>query len=253
MLKIAFLMGLVLMMAACSTKTGPAEAYKDETPRQIFEGAEADMLKGSYSDAIKRFEALEVQYPLEKEAELAEIHLVYAYYRKEDYALAEAAATRFIQVYPTSQHTAYIYLLKGLSDYYQEQGVLDRLFSIDLAKRDLEPLRKAFFDFSALVDNFPNSPYAPAAYQYMVYLRNLMAKHQFQLAQFYNERKAYVATIDRATLLVTHYQGAPVIPEALVLMAQAYQKLHLTQQQQEVIDLLQYNYPDSSYLKEARG
>ncbi len=136
------LLGMTVVLSSCSTKVGPAEAYKGETPKQIFDAGEGDMRKGDYTEAIKRFEALDVQYPLEKEAEVAELHLIYAYYRKEEYAMAEAAANRFTRVHPMSAHTDYAYFIEGLSDYYQNQGALDRMFDIDLAKRDVAPLKK---------------------------------------------------------------------------------------------------------------
>lgn len=234
---------MITLLSACSTKTGPAEAYRGETPKQIFEAGELDMQKGDYSEAIKRFEALDVQYPLERETELAEAQLVYAYYRKEEYPMAVAAADRFTRLHPMSQYTDYVYFIEGLSEYFQNQGVLDRVFSVDLAKRDLLPMKKAFFDFSAIVDRFPSSHYAPVAYQYMIYLRNIMAKHQLQLAQFYFDRKAYVAAINRANSLLLHYQGAPSVPKALVLMKKAYHALGLQQEENDTVALLQYNYP----------
>lgn len=247
---LAVLFSWMLILSACATKIGPAEAYRGETPQQIFAAGEANAKKGDFNEAIKRFEALEVQYPLEKEAELAAVHLIYAYYRKEEYAQAEAAAARFIREHPISAYTDYAYFMQGLADYYQHQGILDRIFGVDLAKRDVTPLKKAYAEFAAIVEQFPQSRYAPAAYQYMIYLRNILARHQLQVAEFYFKRKAYVAAIDRATGVIKNYQGAPSIPAALVVIAQAYQKLGLTQQYQAVVHLLNYNYPHSSYSQE---
>lgn len=246
-----FLAGLAVVSSSCTTKVGPAEAYKGETPKQIFDAGETDMRNGDFSEAIKRFEALDVQYPLERETELAEVHLIYAYYRKEEFAMADAAAGRFIRQHPLSPYTDYAYMVQGLSDYYQNQGALDRIFSIDLAKRDLAPIKKAYTDFSAIVSNFPESPYAPAAYQYMIYLRDLLARHQLQLAQFYYERKAYVAAVNRANLVIKNYEGAPSVPDALVVMVKSYRGLHLPLQEGQAMEILRYNFPDSSYTREA--
>ena len=248
-----FLMLMTVLLSACAAKTGPAEAYHGESPKQIFEAGEADMQKGDFSEAIKRFEALDVQYPLEQETEFAEVQLIYAYYRKEEYPMASAAADRFIRLHPMSQHTAYVYYIQGLSEFYQNQGVLDRVFSVDLAKRDLKPLKKAFEDFSAIVNRFPDSRYAPPSYQYMVYLRNSFAKHQLQVAEFYFERKAYVAAINRANGVLQHYQGAPSVPKALVLMVKAYRILGLAAEEKAALNLLEYNYPNSAYVREARS
>ncbi len=250
---VALLAGIALALSSCATKVGPSEAYKGETPSEIFENAEADMDKGDFTEAIKRFEALQVQYPLNLEARLAELQLVYAYYRKEEYGMAQAGAARFIRQHPMSENTDYAYFMQALSYLYENQGNIDRIFGIDLAKRDLVGAKKAFSEFATLVDRFPNSRYAPAAYQYMIYIRNMLARHQLQLAKFYYDRAAYVACVNRANQVIRYYQGAPVVPDALVIMAKAYRAMHLTQQEKDIIKVIQYNYPNSSYVREAQG
>jgi outer membrane protein assembly factor BamD len=238
---VSLMMCLPFILSACTTKVGPAEAYKGETPRQIFENGEADMQKGDFTEAIKRFEALGVQYPLNSETELAELQIIYAYYRKEEFATAASAAARFIREHPLNKHTDYALFMQGLSEFYQNQGGIDQLVGIDLAKRDLTMAKKAFSEFSTLVTRFPDSVYAPAAYQYMIHLRNMLARHQLQLAEFYYERKAYVAAINRANQVVRHYQGSPLVVDALKIMAKSYRALHLAEQEKEVVRLMEYN------------
>ena len=41
------------------------------------------------------------------------------------------------------------------------------------------------------------------------------------------------------------------MPTALVIMAKSYRALHLTQNQKEVVEVLQYNYPNSNYVRDA--
>jgi outer membrane protein assembly factor BamD len=72
-------------------------------------------------------------------------------------------------------------------------------------------------------------------------LRNLLAKHQLQLAEFYFDRKAYLAAVNRASGLVLHYQGAPSVPAALHLMVRSYRILGLKQEEKATLALLQYN------------
>ena len=42
-----------------------------------------------------------------------------------DHASAEAAADRYIHSYPASPHVDYAYYMRGLSNYYQNMGVLN--------------------------------------------------------------------------------------------------------------------------------
>ena len=242
---------LVSLLTACSTTQDPATAYKNQTAEQIFQEGEKELRSNNYQDAIKHYEALDVQYPFGPHEEMLQLHSIYAYYMAGDYASAEAAADRFIHAHPTSRHTDYAYYMRGLSNYYQNLGIFEKVFAIDLATRDLGQIKKSYKDFSELVYLFPNSYYAPAAHQYMMYLRNLLANHELEVAQYYFGRKAYVAAANRATLVVRHYEGSPAVPEALVVMAQSYRAMHLKTNEDEVLKVLQYNYPDSVYWQKA--
>jgi outer membrane protein assembly factor BamD len=240
-----------LALTSCATSTDPADAYKGESANQIFRKGEEALADKSYQEAIKRYEALEVQYPLERNTETAQLQIIYAYYMNSDYASAEAAADRFIHSHPTNPHVDYAYYMRGLSNYYQNLGVFERLFAVNLATRDLSQVKKSYLDFAAVDKLYPHGPYAAAAHQYMVYLRNILAKHELDVAEYYYSREAYVASADRANLLVRHYQGAPTIPDGLVLMTKSYRKLNLTENANDSLRVLQYNYPNSRYVQEA--
>lgn len=233
---------LFCFLTSCAGTIDPSDMYKGETAKQIFAEGEKSLRNKSYREAIKHYEALSVQYPLLPETETAMLHLVYAYYMNSDYPSAEAQANQFIQMYPVSPHVDYVYYLRGVANYYQNLGVFERLFTVDLSKRDLTQIKKAYADFAVIVHLFPKSKYAPAAHQYMVYLRNLLAKHQLDIAQYYFIKNAYVASANRASLVVRHFEGSPYVQDALLLMLSCYEKLHLTQNALEVKKVLQYNY-----------
>ena len=52
-----------------------------------------------------------------------------------------------------------------------------------------------------------------------------MATHELQTAQFYFERGAMVAVINRVTYLLEHYDGTTKVPNALAMLARAYSTL----------------------------
>lgn len=243
--------GFSFILSGCAGTTDPADAYKGESAEVIFQRGEAALRDRSYAEAIKRFEALDVQYPFGRNTEIAQLHIIYAYYMKSDFALAEAAAARFVYAHPASSHVDYALYMRGLSNYYQNLGVFERFFSVDLATRDLSQIKKSYDDFAELVERHPNSQYAAPAHQYMIYLRNVIAEHELQIGQFYYRRGAYVAAANHANLVVRQYQGAPVVPDALVLMVKSYRGLNLPQNANEALTVLKYNYPDSDYVKKA--
>lgn len=250
-LLLIFLIVFPLFITACSTTTEPSEMYRGQSPEYIFQQGEQALRKKRYEEAIKRFEALDVQYPYDPNAERAQYQIIYAYYMSGDYASAESAADRFIQCHPTSCHVDYALFMRGISNYFQNLGVFERVFAVDLATRDLCQIKKSFNDFSEIYHTYPNSCYAPAAHQYMVYLRNILACHELSVARYYYSRCAFIAAASRANLVVRHYEGSPSVPEALVLMTKSYRRLGLNQNANESLQVLQYNYPNSSCVREA--
>jgi outer membrane protein assembly factor BamD len=147
-------------------------------------------------------------------------------------------------LHPAYEHVDYAYFMRGMSDFYKNMGILERVFTVDLSTRDLTQIRKSYFDFSELTEHFPNSVYTPPAHQYMIYLRNLLASHALDTAQFYYDRKAYLAAANRASNVVAHYEGAPAVGDALALMAKSYHKLGMKKEEQDALLVLKYNYPN---------
>lgn len=232
-------------LTACGSATDPSEAYKGETQQQIYQAGKVSLQDKNYSEAIKRFEALDVQYPFGSNTESAQFYLIYAYYMKDEHALSVAAADRFIRLHPTNPHVDYAYYMRGLANYYQNLGLIERFFAIDLATRDLTQIQKSYRDFNDVTRQYPNSIYAPSAHQYTVYLRNIMAAHELHVANYYYERKAYLAAANRANDLVLHFEGAPSTEGALVVMAKSYHELGLTKMEQDALAVLRSNYPSN--------
>lgn len=235
-------------ITACSTTNEPSEAYKGQSTQQIFAEGKKSLVGNNYSDAIKHFEALDVQYPYGKETERAQLYLIYAYYMKEDYALSVAASDRFIRLHPTNPNVDYAYYMRGIANYKQSIGILERIFSVDLATRDLQLIKKSYASFNELLIHFPRSVYAAATQQYLVYLRNIIADHELQVGQYYYDRQAYTAAANRASNVVAHYQGSPAVVNALALMAKSYHQLGLTKLEQDALLVLKYNYPDAKVI-----
>ncbi|OGT54639.1 MAG: hypothetical protein A3F43_04275 [Gammaproteobacteria bacterium RIFCSPHIGHO2_12_FULL_42_10] len=230
------------LLTACATSKDEAGAYPDETASQIYQHGKTALHDQSYSEAIKRFEALDIQYPSDSKTELGDLDLIYAYYMKEEYVLAIASATRFIQLYPADAHVDYAYYLRGLAEYKKNMGFFEKVFSLDFSTRDLTDIKQAYHDFDSVVTEFPRSVYAASAYQYVVYLRNVLANYELQVGEYYYARRAYVAAADRASRVIKYFEGAPAVQAALVLLAKSYHELGETKLEQDTLAVMRYNH-----------
>jgi len=216
--------------------------YKGMTAKQLFNESQVSMRGEQYDSAAKRLEALESMYPFSEYAEKAQMDLIYAYYKKEDYASSAATAERFIHLYPRAKHVDYAYYMKGLANFQQTRGTFAKFLPLDESWRDPGTQSQAYSDFSMLIERFPQSQYKANALQRMTYLRNMFAQRELNTAKYYYERKMYVAAAERAAYLVKTYQQAPSSQEALALLYHANMAMGLKQAADDALAVYQATY-----------
>jgi outer membrane protein assembly factor BamD len=78
----------------------------------------------------------------------------------------------------------------------------------------------------------------------MVALRNVMARHEIHVANYYFRRGAYLAAANRGRYVVENFQRTPAVADGLAVMAQGYLILGMDDLAQEAIDTLVLNFPD---------
>ncbi|MGL4565241.1 MAG: outer membrane protein assembly factor BamD, partial [Halioglobus sp.] len=185
-----------------------------------------------------------------KYAEQAQLELIYAHYQAYEHEAAVEAADRFIRLHPQNPNVDYAYYMKGLSAYSIDQDIFDRFVPTEYAERDTSHAKEAFGEFSQLVARFPASPYAADARARMVYLRNMLARHEILVANYYFRRGAYLAATNRGTYVVENFPQTPAVADGLAVMAQGYILLGYDDLARDTIAVLALNYPDHSSLDE---
>ena len=100
------------------------------------------------------------------------------------------------------------------------------------------------------MQRFPKSDYFEDARLRMVFLRNMLAEHELNVATYYMRRGAYVAASNRAREIVEKYQKAPVMPEALLVMAKSYKVMGMDDLMEDTLQVLKLNYPDHPGIEE---
>ena len=245
LIKVLLMLGLLLSLSACKWWGSTDEDYnpfEGKTAKELYTESQKALAKEEYTAAIKRLEALETMYPFNDYAEQAEIDLINAYYKKGDYPSTAATAERFIHLYPRAQRVDYAYYMKALANFQQTRGTLANLLPIDESWRDPGTQSQAYSDFATLIQQFPDTRYKANALQRMIYLRNLFAKRELNVAQYYFERRMYVAAAERASYLIKTYPQAPTAKEALSLLYRSNLALGLGKAADEALTVYQATY-----------
>ena len=154
------------------------------------------------------------------------------------------AADRFIRLHPGDPNVDYAYYMKGLAAYTANEDIFARFVPTDNTKRDTSQAREAFAEFAQLLARFPDSPYAADAEARMIALRNLLARHEINIANYYLRRGAYLAAANRGRYVVENFQRTPAVANGLAVMAQGYILLNMDELAEESIAVLAKNFPD---------
>ena len=234
---------LSALLLACSGDGDENDVIADSGEQQIYEQAQRYLNARNFDLAIRALQALESRYPFGRYAEQAQLELVYAHYGAFEPEAAIEAADRFIRLHPQHPNVDYAYYMKGLATASSSDDLLARFSPTDKTKRETSYAKEAFAEFAQLVSRYPDSPYAPDAKDRMVHLRNLLARHEIHVANYYFRRGAYLAAANRGRFVVENLPRTPAGPEGLAGLAQGFLLRGMDDLAQDAIDTLVLNYP----------
>ena len=236
---------IVAGLVGCGTKE-EVDPTADWSVEQFYAEARKELAKENYLTAIEYYETLESRFPFGKYATQAQIDVAYAYFKFDEPDSALTAIDRFIKLHPRDESVDYAYYLKGVVNFERGGTILDILRERDKSKFDRNLLMTAYNDFKLLVQRFPESKYAADARQRMIYLRDELARSDYDIANFYATREAWVAVANRTRYILQNYQGASVIRSTLELQLQAYRALGMDELARDTERIIELNYPRDS-------
>lgn len=253
-LKLLVLLALALSISACSMFGHKRDSIDTLPVDKLYAKAHDDLINGDYSAATKAYQRLIARFPSGDYNEQAQLDLAYSQYKDNEPDDALSTINRFIKTYPTQKHVDYAYYLRGLINFDRTSGVIERYISRggEQARRDQGYNLQAFDDFSELARRFPDSAYTADARQRMIYLRNVLAQYEINVAEFYLRNQVYVGAADRAQYVVEHYQQAPQTADALAILTRSYLALNQKPQAEQVRKVLALNYPNHPYLTDPK-
>jgi outer membrane protein assembly factor BamD len=241
MRKSSVLVLLVLLTAftACSSK----DKRENMSEQDLYREAQRHLKNENFDLATKDLQLIESRFPFGPFAEQAQLELIYAQFRSGQSEASVTSADRFIRLHPQHPNVDYAYYMKGLSNYEEGTGVLQRFLPADMTERDPGKALQSFEDFRQLLNRFPDSEYGPDARARMTYLRARLARYEVNVANYYFRRKAYLAAANRGRYVVENYQQTEAVPDALAVMVQAYHLLALNDLADGSLLVLRTNFP----------
>jgi outer membrane protein assembly factor BamD len=203
--KVVAVLALACAVASCAAKKTP-------TADEYFQEAAQEMRDGAYQAAAAEYRELLDQYPFSDYSEEAELKIAHAHFLAGQCTEAIAAFSDFQRRHPTSPHLPFVGYLIGQC--YEKQ--------MRPADRDQSASQNAQAYYLAVVQQYPDSPYADLAKARMKYCRERLAEHEILVALFYRKRGNTQAAEYRLLDLVNGFNDTDVAGDALYDLGALY-------------------------------
>ncbi|MFW7339996.1 outer membrane protein assembly factor BamD [Pollutimonas sp. H1-120] len=240
----------VVLIAGCGSIKGETDPTAGWSAERLYQDARTEISAGNWKDARTRLEAVEARYPFGGYAQQSLIDQAYVNWKDDEPEQALAAIDRFQQQYPNHPGTDYMLYLKGLITFTPPSASFTKFTRQDPSERDPKGLRESYESFNELIKRYPDSRYTADAKKRVTWLVSTIAQNEVHVAQYYYERGAYVAAVNRAQTVITDFQGVPIAEKALYIIYLSYDKLGLTELRDDAKRVLDQNFPNSKYYEQ---
>ncbi len=195
--------GLTGLLSGCGLLDYYFLPPPEETAQELYEAGMDSMADKDYSEAVEYFTKLKDRYPFSPFTVDAELALGDAYFLDEEYLMAADAYKEFEALHPAHPEMPYVLYQIGLSNFQMFR-------TIDLRQSNV---RDGLEYFYRVKEQFPESPYAAAAEEYIVKSRSILAQHELYIADFFWRTGRYGAAWKRYSYVVENFPDLPELHE----------------------------------------
>lgn len=231
-----------LLLAACAKDQDP-NAFLDPTEPadKVYNEALANIDAGNYREARKKFQKVDRQHPYSPMARKSQVMNTFLSYRAGDYPEAVSSGRRFVSLYPSDPEAPYALYLVGMSYYRQISDVT----------RDQGMAAKTYQAMNEVVTRYPESEYSEDAKRKMRIAKDQLAGKEMLVGRYYQERKEFIAAVNRFRTVVEKYEDTRHVEEALARLVESYYAMGLTSEAQTAAAVLGHNFPESQWYKDS--
>ncbi len=220
----------LLTLVGCSTRKLP-------TGENYYVKATEEYSQHFYTPAIDDYQKLIDEYPFSPFAEEAELNIGLAYYKSHDYAEAIGAFNDFLRMHPTSKHL-------DIASYYLAMSHYDQIGRPD---QDQTHTELALEQFEIIAQRFPESDFAALSHDQIGICRELLARHDYLIGEFYERRANFRAAESRLAEVLALYPDTPIAPDDLYQLALTLERQGKRYSAAQAFTALEMHFPNTWY------
>lgn len=242
----AFALPVLLCVAALGCASSrvsiTGEVKYGKTAEENYQAGLEELKSESYPEATKFFEHVRTKYPFSKYAALAELAIADIKLAQDRAVEAAEGYAAFVRMHPNHEKADYAAFREGLALW--KDGPSDFLLFPPSHERELKSVRDAAQRLAAFLAKYPASTYRAEAEKLLEQARSRLSEHEWYAAEYYARHERWAGAAGRYAALVKEYPGSRHEVEALLRMADAYEKLDDRFKARQALQQLITRHPD---------
>ena len=230
---------IFLLLFSCSTNEEKLKIIQ-ENDKEIFEKGIQFIEEKKFKESINQFIKINDEFPFSKYSSHSQIYNAYLNFELNKPDQAIVILNDYISMNPNDIFTQYAKYLIAMCYYVK----------VSDPNRDSKFTKIAIEKFKEIIKTNPNSKYAKDAKFKLEYLKNYLARKEFEVGMYYLKNNAPSPAIKRFSVVISDYQGSSIIPQTLYRMYEAFEILKLKNNSEQTYSILKYNFPESKWTKE---
>ena len=230
---------ILLLLFSCSTNE-KTNKIVEEDDKQLFEKGIQFLEEKKFKESIDQFIKISDEFPFSKYSSHSQIYNAYINFELNKTEQTILILNDYISMNPDGLFTEYAEYLIAMCYYVK----------ISDPSRDSKFTKIAIEKFNKITKKYPNSKYAKDAKLKLEYLKNYLARKEFEVGMYYLNNNAPSPALNRFSMILKDYQGSNIIPQTLYRMYEAFEMLKLKDKSDQTYLILKYNFPKSRWTQE---
>ena len=230
---------ILLLLFSCSTNERNI-IVPQENDEELFQKGIQFIEEKKFKESINQFIKINDEFPFSKYSNHSQIYNAYLNFELNKPDQTILILNDYISMNPDGIFTEYAEYLIAMCYYVQ----------ISDPNRDSKFTKIAIEKFKKIIKKNADSKYAKDAKFKLEYLRNYLARKEFEVGMYYLKNNAPSPAIKRFSVIISDYQGSSIIPQTLYRMYEAFEILKLKNNSEQTYSILKYNFPKSKWTNE---
>ena len=230
---------ILLLLFSCSSNEKELK-ISQENDKKLFEKGIQFIEEKKYKESIDQFIKINDEFPYSKYSGHSQIYNAYVNFELNKTEQTILILNDYISMNPDGIFTEYAEYLIAICYYVKTSD----------PSRDSKFTKIAIDKFKKIIKVNPNSKYARDAKFKLEYLKNYLARKEFEVGMYYLKNNAPSPAIKRFSIVIKEYQGSSIIPQTLYRMYEAFEILKLKNNAEQTYSILKYNFPKSKWTEE---